>query len=152
MINNCYLPGIKRHHESAGGQNPRRHWALHRVSGGPAKPQTGVIRLRHVVSLHSLSCVPATPKTQRPGHPEQGVRQPSLGAAWLCEHGGQLGSTGHLTATPWTYVSCKTLFTRTPHHHTLSPLPPLLPFYRQSWMLLEVLRHLTGLGQHDQLV
>lgn len=54
MINNCYLPGIKRHQESAGGQNPRRHWALHRVSGGPAKPQTGVIRLQHVVSLHSL--------------------------------------------------------------------------------------------------
>lgn len=42
MINNCYLPDIKRHQESPGGQSPRRHWAaVQRLEGVCAQPQPG---------------------------------------------------------------------------------------------------------------
>ena len=124
MINNCYLPDIKRHHESPGGQSPRRHWAaVQSLEEFMLNSSQGLIRLLHVVSLHNPSYVLVIPKTQRSGHTEHEGWELPLSAGWLCKHGRQLRSSGHLTATPWTYVSCNNLLMRTNQtttHHLLS--------------------------------
>lgn len=114
MINNCYFPDIKRHRRSPGGWSPRRHWApVQSLEGFVLNPSQGVIRLLHVGSLHDLSYVLVVPKTQRSGHTEHEAQELPLGAKWLCKHSGQLRTSSHLTATPWTYVSSNNLLMRT---------------------------------------